>query len=127
MNGATVRFGHFELDLTELRYRGRRRKLERLPMDLLHLLIERRGDLVSRDEIAERLWGKTVFVETENNINAAIRKIRRALNDAPDHPKFVQTVTRRGYRFIAPAGPVASSESTSGSATALGTPSPDGP
>jgi TolB-like protein/DNA-binding winged helix-turn-helix (wHTH) protein/Tfp pilus assembly protein PilF len=87
----------------ELRRFGNPVKLSRIPMELLLLLVERRGELVTRDEIGERIWGKGVFVDRDNNINAAIRKLRQVLHDDPDHPKFVQTVTGRGYRFIAPA------------------------
>src|SRR5580704_11619989 len=99
-----VRFGQdFELDLRsyELRRAGRVLKLERIPMELLLLLIEARGQLVARDQIIERIWGKDVFLDTDNSINAAIRKIRQVLKDDPDQPRFVQTVTGRGYRFIA--------------------------
>jgi predicted ATPase/DNA-binding winged helix-turn-helix (wHTH) protein len=99
-----IRFAEdFELDLRcyELRRAGRALKLERIPMDLLILLIEARGQLVTRDQIIERIWGKDVFLDTESSINAAIRKIRYILKDNPDRPRFVQTVTGRGYRFIA--------------------------
>src|SRR5438132_7740449 len=85
----------------ELRRAGRVLKLERIPMELLLLLIEERGQLVSRDQIIERIWGKDVFLDTDNSINAAIRKIRQVLRDDPEQPHFVQTVTGRGYRFIA--------------------------
>src|SRR6476469_4206884 len=77
-------------------------------MDLLLLLLERPGTIVSRGEIADRLWGKDTFVDTGNNINAAVRKVRQALRDVPDRPTFLQTITGRGYRFISP---VASSQS----------------
>jgi DNA-binding winged helix-turn-helix (wHTH) protein/predicted Zn-dependent protease len=100
-----VRFGEdFELDLRayELRRAGRVLKLERIPMELLLLLIEERGQLITRDHIIERIWGKDVFVDTDNSINAAIRKIRQVLKDDPEQPRFVQTITGRGYRFIAP-------------------------
>jgi DNA-binding winged helix-turn-helix (wHTH) protein/tetratricopeptide (TPR) repeat protein len=100
-----LRFGDdFELDLRayELRRSGRPLRLERIPMELLLLLIERRGDLVTRDQIIERIWGKDAFLDTESGINAAIRKIRQVLRDNPEQPRFVQTVTGRGYRFIAP-------------------------
>ena len=75
--------------------------LQRIPLELLCLLIERRGQLVSREEILERVWGKGVFVDIENSINTAVRKVRRALSDDPDAPRFVVTVPARGYRFIA--------------------------
>lgn len=93
----------FELDLRayELRRAGRTLKLERIPMELLLLLIERRGELVTREQIVERIWGKGVFLDTDNSINSAIRKIRQVLKDDPEQPRFVQTVTGRGYRFVA--------------------------
>jgi eukaryotic-like serine/threonine-protein kinase len=105
-----IRFGEdFELDLRtyELRRAGRTLKLERIPMELLLLLVEKRGELVTRDQIIERIWGKDVFLDTDNSINAAIRKIRQVLKDSPDQPRFVQTITGRGYRFIAPVVDVA--------------------
>src|SRR6516162_7058012 len=76
-------------------------KLERIPMEVLFLLVERRGQLVTREDIIEKLWGKDVFLDTDNAINTAIRKIRQVLKDDPEQPRFVQTVTGRGYRFIA--------------------------
>jgi serine/threonine protein kinase/tetratricopeptide (TPR) repeat protein len=100
-----VRLGEdFELDRRayELRRAGRALRLERIPMDLLVLLVERRGDLVTRDQIIEKIWGKDVFLDTDGSINSAIRKIRQVLRDDPERPRFVQTVSGRGYRFIAP-------------------------
>src|SRR6516164_2267772 len=105
ISGSTVKFGKdFELDLRayELRRSGRRLKLERIPMELLLLLVERRGELVTREEIIERIWGKDVFLDTDSSINAAIRKIRQVLKDDPEKPLFVQTITGKGYRFVAP-------------------------
>ncbi|MGD0793959.1 MAG: winged helix-turn-helix domain-containing protein [Terriglobales bacterium] len=101
---ALIRFGEdFELDLRayELRRASRVLRLERIPMELLLLLIQERGQLVTRDQIIERIWGKDVFLDTDNSINAAIRKIRQVLKDDPEQPRFVQTITGRGYRFIA--------------------------
>lgn len=93
-----------ELDLGryELRRGGRTRKLERLPMELLILLAERQGQLVTRAEILERLWGAEVFVDGDAAINTAIRKVRQALGDDPDRPQFVETVVGKGYRFVGP-------------------------
>src|ERR1700758_416424 len=105
MSVDVVRFGDdFELDRSAylLRRSGRALRLERIPLETLLLLVERRGRLVSREEIIERIWGKDVFLDTDNSINAAIRKIRQALKDDPERPRFVQTITSRGYRFIAP-------------------------
>ena len=97
-------FGDFELDLPayELRRRGKSIALERRPMDLLILLVERRQRLVSREDIVERLWGAGVFVDVETGVNTAIRKVRQALGDSPDSPAYIETVARKGYRFIAP-------------------------
>ncbi len=97
------KFGEFELDPSrfELRRSGRVLKLERIPMELLLLLAEKEGSVVTRQEIVDRLWGKEVFVDTEHGINTAIRKIRQALRDDPGRPRFVQTVTGKGYRFVA--------------------------
>lgn len=99
----TFRFRDFVLDVAayELRRNGRRVRLERQPMDLLILLVGRRGRLVSRSEIVEALWAKDVFVDVENGVNTAIRKLRQALRDAPDTPTFIETVPGKGYRFIA--------------------------
>lgn len=96
------KFGEFELDSGrfELRRDGQALKVERIPLELLILLAEKQGDVVSRQEIIDRLWGKDVFVDTEHGINTAIRKIRQTLRDDPDRPRFVQTVTGKGYRFV---------------------------
>jgi TolB-like protein/DNA-binding winged helix-turn-helix (wHTH) protein len=98
-----VKFDEFELDCTryQLLRAGRRIKLEKLPMELLILLIEKNGHLLTRQEIVDRLWGADVFLDTEHGINTAIRKIRNVLRDHPEQPRFVQTVTGKGYRFIA--------------------------
>lgn len=99
----TFRFGDFELDPASyvLRRGARRIRLERRPMELLLLLIERAGQLVLREQIAERLWGSDVFVDTEAGVNTAIGKIRRALKDSAEQPAFVETVSGKGYRFVA--------------------------
>ena len=108
------RFGDLELDTKryELRKNGRVLKLEKIPMELLILLVGRRGELVSREEIIEKLWGEDVFVETEHGINTAIRKIRQTLGDDPENSRFVQTVVGKGYRFVAPLEPLAQEVST---------------
>jgi TolB-like protein/DNA-binding winged helix-turn-helix (wHTH) protein/Tfp pilus assembly protein PilF len=124
-------FGEFTLDQTRYRLqRGDRVvRLEKLPMELLLLLVERRGELVSREEIAERLWGKDVFVEADRSINTAISKVRIALRDDPEKPRFVETVVGKGYRFAAPVscnnggggaeGQVAHTEDSSSSPTPI--------
>jgi len=105
-------FGDFRLDCGrfELLRNGQNIRLERKPMELLILLAESNGRLVTRTEIAGRLWDKEVFVDTEHGINTAVRKIRNALRDDPENPQFVQTVPGRGYCFIAAARANASEE-----------------
>ena len=101
----SIRFGEdFELDVRayELRSGGMPLKLKPIPFELLLFLVERRGELVTREQIVERIWGKGVFLDTDNSINGAISKIRQVLRDDAAQPRFVQTVTGRGYRFIAP-------------------------
>jgi len=99
----TYKFGDFELVSSrfELRCHDRPLKLERIPMELLILLLEKNGQVVSRQEIIERLWGKDVFLDTEHGINTAIRKIRTALREDVERPRFIQTVSGKGYRFVA--------------------------
>ena len=96
-------FGDFTLDQSRYRLQKGERllRLEKLPMELLILLVQRQGELVSREEIAEHLWGKDVFVDIDHSINTAIRKIRLALRDDPEKPRFVETVVGKGYRFAA--------------------------
>jgi len=77
-------------------------RLERRPMELLFLLVEKRGELVTREEVADRLWGTTVFVDIDQSINTAVRKVRSALRDDPDKPRFIETIVGKGYRFAAP-------------------------
>ena len=103
MAGPVYEFGDFRLDCDrfELLRKGRGLRLERKPMELLILLASSNGRLVTRTEIASRLWDHEVFVDTEHGINTAIRKIRTVLKDDPDNPRFVETVTGKGYRFSA--------------------------
>lgn len=102
------RFREFELDISayELRRGGQPVHLERHPMDLLILLVERRRQLVSRADIAKRLWDSSVFVDVEMGVNTAIRKLRKALRDSRESPAFVETISGKGYRFIAPVDAV---------------------
>ncbi len=98
-----VRFDEFELDTEscELLRAGQRVKLERIPMQLLVLLLENRGKLVRREAIIERLWGGNVFVEAEHSINTAVNKLRAILRDDSRNPQFIRTVVGQGYCFIA--------------------------
>ena len=98
------RFEEFELDAGafELRRAGESIRVEKIPLELLLLLVERAGQLVTREEIAGRLWSKDVFVDTTQGVNTAIRKVRQALGDDPVGARLLQTVVGKGYRFIAP-------------------------
>jgi len=100
---SNYQFDRYELDLKryELRRDKHVLKLEKIPMELLILLVSRRGELVSREEIIEEIWGRDVFLETEHSINTAVGKIRKTLRDDPVQPRFVQTVVGKGYRFVA--------------------------
>src|SRR6186997_2832165 len=100
----SFRFAEFELDVAAyaLRRAGQRIRLEKLPMEVLVLLVRKAGILVNRAEIQAALWGSDVFVEHDSAINTAVRKIRRALEDDAEHPRFLETVVGKGYRFIAP-------------------------
>ena len=98
-----MQFGTFVLDVDqyELTRDGKAVRLERIPMDLLILLVREKGRLVSREEIIERLWGKNLFFDTDNSINTAVRKIRNSLGDDAGNPQYVETVLGKGYRFRA--------------------------
>ena len=101
-----IRFGDFQLDYGsyQLCRRGTPVRLEGLPLQLLMFLVENRGQLVTREQISSELWSsKDVFVDVEQGINTAIRKIRRALDDDADEPHYLQTVVGRGYRFVTPS------------------------
>jgi DNA-binding winged helix-turn-helix (wHTH) protein len=103
MGAEILRFEDFELDrgAYQLRRTGQVVHLERIPLDLLFLLVERRGQLVTRQEIIERVWGRGVFLDSDNGINAAVRKLRRALNDDAGQSRFIAAIHRKGYRFAA--------------------------
>ena len=98
-----VRFGDFELDFGrfQLFRRGATVRLEGMPLQLLMFLMDHHRKLVTREQIADALWGKDVFVDVEQGINTAIRKVRLALEDDSSEPKYLQTVVGRGYRFVA--------------------------
>ena len=99
-----VRFGVFEIDLdaVELRKQGRKLRLQEQPFQVLLLLLEHRGGLVSRDELKHRLWPHDTFVDFDHSLNTAVMRLREALGDSSESPRFIETVPKRGYRFIAP-------------------------
>lgn len=98
-----VRFAEFELDCTrfQLCRKGEPLPLKGIPLQLLVFLVEHSCQLVTREQIAEALWGKDVFVDVETSINTAVRKVRMALKDDSARPRYLQTVVGRGYRFVA--------------------------
>ena len=98
------RFGRFELDTrsSELRRNGYRVRIQEQPRRILSLLLEHAGDLVTREELHRTLWPADTFVDFDIGLNAAVRKLRMALGDRVKHPHFIETVSRRGYRFAAP-------------------------
>jgi TolB-like protein/DNA-binding winged helix-turn-helix (wHTH) protein/Flp pilus assembly protein TadD len=104
-----VRFGSFELDLQtgELRKNGIKIRLADQPLQVLTLLLEHPGEVVTREELQRRLWSSDTFVEFEHSLNAAVKRLREALGDSAENPKFVETLPRHGYRLIAPVGSTA--------------------
>src|SRR5580692_7677683 len=104
MGHITQSTGDVEVDLGryELWRSGRRIKLEKKPMELLIFLLERREQMVSREEIVKRLWRSDLFIDTEKNVNNIVRKLRTALGDRADQPRFLETVVGKGYRFVGP-------------------------
>jgi DNA-binding winged helix-turn-helix (wHTH) protein len=103
-NNRIARFGVFELDLNtgELRKGGVKLRLQGQPVQVLSLLLERAGDVVTREELREKLWASDTFVDFDHSLNTAINKVREALGDSASSPRYVETLARRGYRFIAP-------------------------
>ena len=99
-----LRFGVFEVDLRsrELRKQGVRLKLQDQPFQVLQRLLQRSGELVTRDELRSQIWPADTFVDFDNSLNGAINKLREALGDSADNPRFIETLPRRGYRFLAP-------------------------
>src|SRR3954462_12252863 len=99
---ASVRFGRFELSQAggELYRDGRPVRLQEQPRQILMALLERPGEIVTREELRDRLWKSDTFVDFEHGLNTAVKKVRQALGDSADAPQFIETLARRGYRFI---------------------------
>src|SRR5262245_50246662 len=104
VTAGVYRFGLFEVDgrLGELRKQGRVIKLRGRPFDILLLLLGRRGDLISREELRQQLWAADTFVDFDHGLNSAMNRLREALGDSAENPRFIETLPKRGYRFIAP-------------------------
>jgi cholera toxin transcriptional activator len=103
-SGRVVRFGVFELDLAagELRKNGTRLRLQEQPFQVLALLLEHSGDVVTREELRQKLWPADTFVDFDHSLNTAVNKLREVLGDSASSPRYIETLARRGYRFIAP-------------------------
>lgn len=101
---ARLRVGEYEVDLRsgELRHNGNKVKLQERPFQILAALLERPGEMMTREEIRQKLWPNDTFVDFEHSINTAVKKLREALGDDAENPRFVVTLPRRGYRLIAP-------------------------
>src|SRR6187455_2767259 len=110
-NDQRIRFGEFEFDERDGElYRGSERvRLQEQPRQILTVLIEHAGEVVARETLRARVWKADTFVDFEHGLNTAIKKLRQALGDSADTPAFIETVARRGYRFIAPVTQVTSS------------------
>jgi TolB-like protein/DNA-binding winged helix-turn-helix (wHTH) protein/Tfp pilus assembly protein PilF len=100
----SLRFGTYEFDLRsgELRKHGIRLKLQEQPSQILAILLEHRGEMVTRDELQRRLWPSDTFVDFDHSLNTAVMRLREALSDSSENPRFIETLPRRGYRFVAP-------------------------
>src|SRR6476646_5465905 len=98
----TYRFGPFELDTQcgQLRRDGIGLKLQGQPVQILEILLEKPGQLVTREELRERIWTSDTFVDFDHSLNTAIKKLRQALGDEADTPRYIETLPRRGYRFV---------------------------
>ncbi len=97
-----IHFGEFELDAAagELRLRGTKLKLQDQPLQILEILIQRPGEIIAREELRQRIWPSDTFVDFDHGINNAIKRLREALGDTAETPRFIETLPRRGYRFI---------------------------
>src|SRR5580693_6486940 len=117
-----LRFDDFEVDLRaqELYKGGRRIKLQVQPFQVLAMLLEQPGEVVTREEMQKRLWPADTFVDFDHSVNTAIKKLRQALGDDKNKPRFVETLPKRGYRFLATVkGPAGTSRQAGASATSL--------
>jgi DNA-binding winged helix-turn-helix (wHTH) protein len=127
-----LRFGVFEVDLTagELRKNGARIRLQEQPFQVLTALLQNAGQVVTRDELREKIWPADTFVDFDHSLNTAVNKIRESLGDSASSPRYVETLARRGYRFLAPVDSVATATTASALArdkgTLAGAPAPHG-
>ena len=115
-----IRFGDAILDLSsaEIERGGVRQRLSEQAFEVLELLVERPGALIRREELIARLWPKTTYIDTDAGLNTAVKRLRAALGDDADHPRYVETIPRRGYRLIVPVQSVAASRDEAGPSVA---------
>src|SRR5208337_2899934 len=123
-----LRFGVFEVDLAagELRKNGARIRLQEQPFQVLAALLQNAGQVVTRNDLREKIWPADTFVDFDHSVNTAVNKVREALGDSASSPRFVETLARRGYRFLAPVDTVAAAESAAAQdeGTRAGAPAP---
>jgi DNA-binding winged helix-turn-helix (wHTH) protein len=127
-SASRMQFGAFEVAIgeNELRKRGIKIKLQDKPFQILVLLLERAGQIVTREDMRDRLWPADTFVDFDANLNTALKKLRQALGDSADNPIFIETIPRQGYRFIAPVENVQGPVEAAGASSSKPTPgSPD--
>jgi len=119
--GSVLRFGVFQVNLAarELRKHGVRIRLPGQPFCILSILLEKPGEVITREEIRRRLWSSDTFVDFEHSLNSAIKKLRAALGDSPENSRYIETVPRVGYRFIAPVEQVSLTATTVAGASAV--------
>ena len=117
-----IRFGVFELDSQagELRKHGLKIKLQDQPFQILVMLLEQPGQVVTREQLHKKLWSDGTVIDFEHGLNAAIQRLRQALGDSAENPRFVETLARRGYRFLAPVEEVRGIQENNGVPTADG-------
>src|SRR6266478_7962821 len=127
MGRPRIKFGPFEtaLDTCELWKNGLKVKLGGQPFEILATLLERRGELVTREQLRSKIWSADTFVDFNHGLNAAVNKLRECLNDSPEEPQYIETLPRRGYRFIAKTEKVANELPTSPKPSAALKPQPN--
>jgi eukaryotic-like serine/threonine-protein kinase len=125
-SGSVVRFGAYEIDLQqgELRKSGLRVRLQEQPLQVLIILLRRPGEVVTREDLRQAIWPEDTFVDFDHALNTAVKKIRAALADDADNPRFIETVPRRGYRFIAPVEKTGQGSPQNSASATLGQPNP---
>jgi DNA-binding winged helix-turn-helix (wHTH) protein len=107
-NSLVIRFGLFQVDFRsgELKKDGRRIRLQEQPLQVLRMLLEHPNEVITREELQQKLWPADTFVDFDHGLNSAVARLREALNDSAERPRYIETAARRGYRFIGKLGDV---------------------